>query len=178
MKKIFLLVLLLIISVNVYSRNTIKFLGIPVDGTKKEMQLKLKSKGFTNDEYSDLLYGEFNGENVVIDIQTVNNKVYRLIVIDAEGCNESTIKSRYNKLYQQFMNNGKYGVMGNGTTISISEDISYQMTFNEKEYEVAFHLLDESINGFVWYRIVRESDTYRIVMYYENLDNEAKGEDL
>lgn len=178
MKKIFSLVLLLILSVNVYSRNTIKFLGIPVDGTKKEMQSKLESKGFIYDKYSGEFYGEFNGERVVIAIQTVNNKVYRLVIKDAIGCNESSIKIRYNKLYNQFMNNGKYGVMKDGLPIDEETDISYEMSFHEEDFQVGFYLLDESINGMVWYYIQRESSLYYIVMFYENLDNEAKGEDL
>ena len=178
MKRIFSLILLLLISISVYSRNTIKFLGIPVDGTKKEMQWKLEKKGFVYDKYTNEFYGEFNGEQVVIAIQTVNNKVYRLIIEDRFGCDENSIKDRYNKLYNQFINNGKYGVMKDGLPIDEETDISYEMTLNEENFQVGFYLLDEKINGMVWYYIERESSLYHIVMFYENLDNEAKGEDL
>ncbi len=58
-----------------------KFLGIPVDGTKSEMINKLLNKGFTRTKYDrDVLTGEFNGMNVNIMVQTINNKVWRIIV--------------------------------------------------------------------------------------------------
>lgn len=62
MKRIFSLILLLLISISVYSRNTIKFLGIPVDGTKKEMRWKLEKKGFVYDKYTNEFYENLDNE--------------------------------------------------------------------------------------------------------------------
>ena len=83
--------------------NTIKFLGIPVDGTKKEMIAKLQAKGYEYDSYSDVLTGEFNGKDVNINIQTVNNKVWRVSVIDSNFSDETNIKIHFNNLYYQFI---------------------------------------------------------------------------
>lgn len=57
-------------------------------------------------------------------------------------------------------------------------DISYEMSIHKKRFEADFILKDTSINGQVWYMITENFDTYRIVMFYENLDNAANGDDL
>ena len=158
--------------------NTIKFLGIPVDGTKKEMISKLQAKGYEYDAYSDDLFGEFNGANVIISVQTVNNKVWRICIVDANvNDDEANIKIRYNNLFKQLSNNGKYKVLG-GSTLGEEEDISYEMSVHKKRYDAVFYPKDISINGLVWYTIVEKYGKYGIVMFYENLNNEANGEDL
>ncbi len=80
MKRLILLLSLVIAAVGVYAQNTIKFLGIPIDGSKKEMIAKLKAKGYEYDSTNDWLVGEFNGEDVIISVQTVNNRVWRLVL--------------------------------------------------------------------------------------------------
>ena len=158
--------------------NTIKFLGIPVDGTKKEMISKLQAKGYEYDASSDILFGEFNGTNVIISVQTVNNRVWRIGIGDANVNNDETnIKIRYNLLFEQLSNNGKYEVY-DGSTLGEEEDISYEMTVRNKRYEAGFTFKDKSIHGCVWYLIVEMYGKYGIIMYYENLDNKANGDDL
>ena len=64
-----------------------------------EMIEKLKSKGFIQNKYSkDVFDGEFNGTDVNIFIGTNNNKVYRIMVSDANTINETDIKIRFNNL--------------------------------------------------------------------------------
>ena len=173
----FLFVLATIVSI-AQDNNTIKFLGIPVDGTKKEMISKLQAKGYKYDAPSDILFGEFNGTNVFIFVQTVNNKVWRIGVVDANvSNNEANIKYRYNLLFEQFLNNDKYEVH-DGSTLGEKEDISYEMTVNKKRYNAVFTFKDKSIHGHVWYTITKEDEKYGIIMFYENLDNEANGDDL
>lgn len=158
--------------------NTIKFLGIPVDGTKEEMISKLQAKGYKYNAFSDRLFGEFNGTDVFISVQTVNNRVWRIAIVDANMDNEeANIKYRYNKLFKQLSNNGKYEVLA-GSTLGDEEDISYEMGVNNKRYEAGFHLKDKSIHGRVWYMIEEKYGNYGIIMFYENLDNEANGDDL
>ena len=158
--------------------NTIKFLGISVDGTKKEMISKLQAKGYEYDAYSDNLFGEFNGTDVIIFVQTVNNRVWRIGICDANVNNDATnIKHRYNRLFEQLSNSGKYEVHV-GNTLGEEDDISYEMTVHKKRYDAVFHLKDKSIHGRVWYGIMEEYGEYGIVMFYENLDNEANGDDL
>ena len=173
----FLFMLMTIVAI-AQDSNTIKFLGIPVDGTKKEMISKLQAKGYEYDAYSDVLFGEFNGTDVVIYVQTVNNKVWRIGIIDENVNNDAAnIKIRYNRLFEQLSNNGKYEVVG-GSTLGEKEDISYEMTVHNKRYEADFFFKDKSIHGYVWYMIEKVDGKYGIVMYYENLDNAANGDDL
>ena len=158
--------------------NTIKFLGIPVDGTKKEMISKLQAKGYKYDAFSDSLFGEFNGTNVIIFVQTVNNRVWRIGIVDENMDNdEANIKIRYNNLFKQLSNNGKYKVLG-GSTLGEEEDISYEMSVRNKRYEADFTFKDKLIHGIIWYMIVERHGKYGIMMYYENPDNEANGDDL
>ena len=168
---------LALFSLNAYSQEAIKFLGIPVDGTKREMGAKLKAKGFEYNQSFDGYSGEFNGTDVLIQIQTVNNKVWRLFIVDKNTTDETNIKIRFNKLYDQFSSNGKYFLTG-GEKISESENISYKMTIDKKRYQVSFAPFQNSLNGQVWYMIGEQLGEYVIVMFYENLDNAANGDDL
>ena len=173
----FLFVLMTITAIAQES-NTIKFLGIPIDGNKKEMISKLQAKGYKYDAASDALFGEFNGTNAVISVQTVNNRVWRIAIVDANmNSDEANIKIRYNLLFEQLSNNGKYGV-ADGSTLGEKESISYEMIVHKKRYEATFAFKDKSIHGFVWYMIAEQYGKYGIVMFYENLDNAANGDDL
>ena len=117
-----------------------KFLGIPVDGNKQQMIQKIKEKGYLYNSIYDRLEGEFNGRDVFIYVVTNNNKVYRILVEDAVYSSEGDIKIRYNTLLRQFKNNNqKYLSMSTEDgELSESEDISYEMTVNNKRYEAAF----------------------------------------
>lgn len=173
----FLFVLMTIAAI-AQDSNTIKFLGIPVDGTKKEMISKLQAKGYEYDASFDALFGEFNGANVIIYVQTVNNRVWRVGIADANvNSDEANIKIRYNNLFKQLSNNGKYKV-DDGSTLGEEENISYEMTVHKKRYDATFTFKDKSIHGRVWYMIVEDYGKYGIIMYYENIDNEANGDDL
>lgn len=176
MKKVLLLTLMLCFSICTYAQNAIKFLGIPVDGTKEEMIAKLQAKGYEYNASDDLLYGEFNGRDVCIFINTVNNRVWRIAVKNA-STDEANIKIRFNTLFDQFLNNGKYYCI-DGNKLDDTDKISYEMTVNHKRYDAYFGLIDTSVNGIVWYTILEESGEYAIWIHYENLDNAANGEDL
>lgn len=178
MKKTILSIILSVMTfAAIAQENTIKFLGIPIDGTKKEMISKLQAKGYEYDPSSDALYGEFNGNNVIILVQTVNNRVWRIVVADAEVTDEANIKIRFNRLFEQLSNNGKYDV-AKGNILGEKENIFYEMIGHKKRYDATFTLKDKSVNGIVWFTIARESNEYAIAMYYENLDNQANGDDL
>lgn len=116
------------------------FLGIPVDGFKSEMKQKLVSKGFVPKKVgtNEFLEGEFNGTDVHVYIGTNNNKVYRIMLCDANTQNEANIKIRFNKLVSQFENNKRYTSLDK-YTLSDEENISYEMTVNNKNYDALFY---------------------------------------
>lgn len=234
MKKLLSLVLLLACSAVSYAQNEVtQFLGIPVDGSKSEMIQKLKAKGFQYNSELGRLEGEFNGRNSHIYVATNNNKVYRIMVTDAIGSDESNIKIRFNTLCRQFENNPKYETMTDkDQSIPDDEDLSYEIKVNEKRYEAVFYqipspldtvaiyneskqsLLDkytqeqldnptEEIsdeiqlkylinkskydlqnllimsNKLVWFMISEDIlGRYNILLYYDNVYNQADGEDL
>ncbi len=111
MKKLLFILGLLLSSLTLCAQSDVtKFLGIPVDGFKPDMIRALKAKGFTSSMYDkDILEGEFNGSQVIIHTVTNNNKVYRIMVSDANSVGETAIKIRFNNLCDQFLNNKNCG---------------------------------------------------------------------
>nr|WP_313979910.1 hypothetical protein [uncultured Prevotella sp.] len=181
MKKILSVLMLLLLSISIYAQqNVTKFLGIPVDGSKAAMIQKLKAKGFTYNTATGFLEGVFNGEKVYILIQTNKNKVWRIVVWDKTGRDEGQIKIRYNKLFQQFENNSKYTISETSHKLSDSENLSYGISLNNKQYAAVFYQLpyEGAQNRIVWFKIVKDYGEYYIAIYYENDSNASHGEDL
>ena len=121
-----------------------KFLGIPVDGYKSEMIQKLKAKGYQYSAAQECFTGEFNGRDVNIFIGTNNNKVYRIMVADANYVSEGDIKIRFNTLCRQFEKNDRYIKPSlEDYTISENEDISYEMAVHNKRYQAAYYQVNQ-----------------------------------
>ena len=120
------------------SESTLKFLGIPVDGSKSEMVAALKSKGFEYDSESDFLIGDFNGRESHIGIVENHGKVYRVVVFDANTCDAGEIRIRFNNLIHQFENNDKYYYIVQNEMIPEDEDIHYEILVNKKQYIAEF----------------------------------------
>lgn len=147
MKKTLLSLVLCCISiVGMAQTDVTKFLGIPVDGNKSDMMRKLKSKGFTQSPYAeDVLTGRFNGMDVNVVIATNNDKVCRVMVCDANTMDEASIKIRFNVLCEQFKNNSKYcSLSEEDPKLKEDENISYEMTVNNKRYEAIFYQLPDT----------------------------------
>ena len=121
------------------SEGTLKFLGIPVDGSKSEMVAALKSKGFRHDSNSGFLVGDFNGRESNIGIVENHGKVYRVVVFDANTYDAGQIRIRFNNLIHQFENsNGKYYYIDQNEMIPEDEDISYEINVHDKQYSATF----------------------------------------
>lgn len=181
MKNLLVITMMLVLTMALHAQKEVtRFLGIPVDGSESEMIQKLKGKGFQN-SHEGVLEGEFNGEKVYVSVMTNNGKVWRIAVWDQTPRSETQIKIRFNKLCQQFENNEKYvSVSKRDYTLSDTEDISYGMTVENKQYEAAFYqkpIIDME-KRLVWFLINESIGEYFICIYYENLYNQANGEDL
>lgn len=151
LKKIFTVFVLFMIPVVLFAQKDVtQFLGIPVDGYKSDMIMKLKDKGFTTSSGdNDALVGQFNGTDVKINIVTNNNKVYRIMVTDVISSNEIDIKIRFNNLLQQFKKNVKYmpaSLTPEEYIIPDNEKISYEININKKRYEAAFYQMPIKID--------------------------------
>lgn len=142
MKRLLFIVLAMIATITSFAqqKDVTSFLGIPVDGTKTEMKQKLIAKGFVPKKFGDeeFLEGEFNGCNVNVYIRTNNNKVYRIMVADNFTVDEAQIKICFNNLVSQFENNKRYFPLDK-YTLSDEEDISYEMTVHNKNYDAYFY---------------------------------------
>lgn len=164
--------------------NVIKFLGIPVDGSKWTIIQKLKEKGFVvvkNEK--DWLEGEFNGEESYVGIKTNKNKVRWIEVQDKKNRSEEQIKARYNQLIRQFRNNNKYKEVeveveeiSENQYFSFDTDVDnnkYGAIFLQAPWDLEMHMRQVS------FKIFKQSyGQYRIAIFYENRFNEANGEDL
>ncbi len=178
MKKFLLLVVLLMTSTGLFAQNDVtQFLGIPVDGPKSRMIRKLKAKGFVSlPTDREMLQGEFNGTSVLVQFVTNKDKVCRVVVADVILLNEANIRIRFNRLCQQFENNSKYTSVDD-FTIPKEENIRYEMQVHDKKYKAVFHQ-QGSENKPVWFKIVENYGKYSIVIYYDNVLNQANGQDL
>ena len=181
MKKVILTVIMtLCLSFIGFSQNTITFKGIPIDGTIYDFSTSLEKLGYENIEDEDdvVFYGEFNGRKSFINPQTVNNKVWRVFVLDEKSTDRNSIVNRFNELFGQFQNNPKY-VHSGGSFIPDGEDIERNIILNNFRYDATFSLSDTSINGLVWFAIYMKTiNEFYITMFYENWDNKADGSDL
>ncbi len=179
MKNLLVITMMLMSTMILHAQQEVtRFLGIPVDGSKSEMIQKLKGKGFRISG-EDMLEGEFNGEKVYLVVVVNNGKVWRIAVLDQTLRSETQIKIRFNTLYRQFENNEKY-VSAIGYTLSDTEDISYGITIENKQYAAAFYQkpVTSMIQRMVWFTINKDIGGYNIAIYYDNLSNQANGEDL
>ena len=197
MRKFLTLLAMIAISASVLAQKEVtKFLGIPVDGSPTEMIKKLKAKGFTTDEDfmqaikqglvdwdgPEMLIGRFNGEKVRVSLLVEQNKVWRICLVDKDYRDETQIRIRFNNLVRQFEDNGKYVPFVDEQIIAKDEDISYEMTVENKQYQASFvqkgedGMVDEK--RMVWFTIRRYSGKYYIAMFYDNKYNQADGSDL
>ena len=125
---------------------TLKFLGIPVDGTEAQFVAKLKSKGFTYNSKTEGYKGQFNGSNVDVFVHTNHNLVDRVYVA-FPYTNEGAIRVEFNRLLSQFEENGKYMDLSMNDKIPDSEDISYEMVVNDKRYQASFSYFDPTVDA-------------------------------
>lgn len=181
MKKLLSFLVMLMLSTALHAQhNVTKFLGIPVDGTKTSMIKKLENKGFTYDVKRDRMLGEFNGERVNIHVITYKNKVWRIVALYQDGCNEAQIKIKYNALCQQFNKSTKYTSF-KSNEIPENEDISHQMSANSKEYQSGYYQLpnDEGLEKrVVWFTIHEDYGKYKLYIYYDNEYNHDTTDEL
>ena len=149
------------------SESTLKFLGIPIDGSKSKMIRALKAKGFEYDSESDFLIGDFNGKKSEIGIVENHGKVYRVVVFDANTYDAGEIRIRFNNLIHQFENNDKYFYIFPNDIIPEDEDIHYEILVNKKEYIAEFK-----------YNLLYGNDKLRDRLINEATEMMEKGDEL
>lgn len=154
-------IIALILSISAFGQRTpIRFLGLPVDGTKTSMIKQLKQKGFQYNAEMGCLEGSFNGKSSLVFIHENKGKVDRIMVAGANMVGPSDIKWQFNQLLRDFEKNGKYLSSRLNKSIPDDEDINYEMTVHDKTYAAFFYpslvelMIDEERdegNGLVYY---------------------------
>ena len=181
MKKLLTLILLLMASVEMYAQsNVTTFLGIPIDGTKSSMIQQLEKKGFVYHQKDDQLEGEFNGEDVFIEIKTQKGKVCAISVVYRKSLDTEVVKMTYEILCRQFRDNPKYMALSEDS-LPESKDLGYEMTVNKRSY-ASFYIQNPQFNESDKDRLVMVSlfhiTAYSVRILYVNGLNKANGEDL
>ena len=150
MKRFFITIVLIVLAFSAFAQkttdNTLKFLGIPVDGTEQQMIAKLKEKGFRYDTVKGNLTGQFNGESVTVYIHTNHDLVDRIYVAFPQTSSVSDIRNKYNRLINQFQENNKYFSLLGNDHIPDEEDISYEMTVHDKQYQASFRYMNPDMD--------------------------------
>ena len=170
MKRLVILIFSALFAINGFSQKEVtKFLGIPVDGTKSEMENILIEKGFKKVSGYDFLTGEFNGQDVAVSIVTNNNKVWRITVLDMYSTDEANIKLRFNQLCRQFGKNDKYWLPAEDYSIPEEDYISYNMHVKNKVYEASYYQLPGNIGR----KEIIDKSVYKMLEKYtsEEIDN-------
>lgn len=140
MKRFCIILILSVLSFSAVGQSLpIKFLGLSVDGPKSSMIQELRKKGFNYNSDYDRLEGTFNGRESYVYIHDNREKVDRIMVVDAILLSRGEVKKRFNLLLSQFLANGKYCPSPSNSEIPDDEDISYEMTVNDKEYTASFY---------------------------------------
>lgn len=187
MKKVFTLLCVFLLALSVQAqREVTKFLGIPVDGTKSAMIQKLEAKGFeVVDREKGTLMGEFNGVQSYVAIVTQGNKVWRIATFAVGSRSKGQTILRFNELCRQFEAKPLYVAARDEQYIDEDEDISHEINVHDKQYHADFYQKDSAgkvdENRLVWLSIGKSVSGYGnfvIYIYYDNVCNQAHGEDL
>ncbi|MBR6346143.1 MAG: hypothetical protein IKR69_02010 [Bacteroidales bacterium] len=143
MKKALLIALLTLFSIFCSGQDggPLKFLGIPIDGPEAQFVAKLKAKGFTYNSVYNCYHGQFNGESVNISLHTNHNMLDRVYVA-FPYTTEDNIRVEFNRLLAQFKDSSKYMDFSRNEEIPENDDISYEITVNNKRYQASFSYID------------------------------------
>lgn len=114
------------------------FLGIPIEGTRRNMEQRLLEAGFVLMDDNSFA-GVYNDEPVVIIIHTYNRKVCRLEVRESgEGMDENTAKARFNSLVRMYLEDKDYISLPGNHNIPDNESVMEGLRFKNKLYQAVF----------------------------------------
>ena len=143
MRKVFIVIILAFFACFAYGQNpgALKFLGIPIDGAKTQFVTALKAKGFYYSSTTESYKGQFNGKDVDVFVHTNHNLVDRAYVA-FPYTNEAGIRVEFNRLLAQFKDSSKYMDLDMNEEIQAEDNISYEITVNNKRYQASFCYFD------------------------------------
>lgn len=133
----------------------LKFVGVPIGGSKEQMVAALKEKGFHMD-YNGSMSGMFNGENVNVYIST-NHGIVDRITVEYPFCSEDNdTRVKYNVLLSRFGRNAKYVCINPRADIPANESIYRKLYENTKYYDAIYFYLNPEVNAKDWVEEFRQ----------------------
>ena len=130
--------------------NSLKFMGVPIDGPKEQMYDALMAKGFEKESFYDYMTGVFNGEDVKLYLSTNHGIVDRIKVV-YPYCNEANdTRVKYNTLLSRFNRNAKYVCVNPRVEVPLDEKIYWKLDANSKYYDAIYFFLRPEINANEW----------------------------
>ena len=173
-------VMLLIASMCLAQRSVTKFMGVPVDGTKKEMIKKLEKKGFIYDSETGMLFGKYEGKDVYVTIHMKRKVVWKVGMSFVKSYDRYEAKKEFNEMCRWFERKptGYVSLFGNRSQeIPEDEDIYYESLSRGKQYQAAY-LQDGDDAKFVWFVLDEQYGRFVLTVYFENSYNGTGEEDL
>lgn len=155
----------------------LKFVGVPIGGSREEMVAALKDKGF-NMYYDGSLDGMFNGENVKVYIST-NHDIVDRIQVEYPYCSEDNdIRVKYNVLLSRFGRNAKYVCINPRADVPANESIYRKLDENTKYYDAVYFYLHPEVNAKDWVEEFRQEYLRRYKKPLQGLSYEEMEEAL
>ena len=200
-KLAFTLLMFLTLSLNAQD-NVMKFMGIPIDGSKSEMIDKLMGKGFVPEQVeidlekaendvisaggelnegrirerdgSYFMKGSFDGKRSTLLIISYKSKVYKVVVAFEDAYTNKVHAFTSFNYYAERLNN-KYS---NEHNLYKPLDYSNELNLDADFFNMFF--ADEQYNGAVTLHITYPMSNmeYHIILEYTNFKNAPNGEDL
>lgn len=128
----------------------LRFVGVPIGGTKERMIEALQSKGFNKDYLDDYLTGSFNGEAVKIYLTTNHGIVDRVRVVYPYNSEENDTRVKYNTLLSRFNRNAKYVCVNPRPEVPAGERIYWKLQENTKAYDAVYFFLHPEVKSKDW----------------------------
>ena len=135
---------------------TLKFVGIPIGGTKEHMIEALRANNFEKEPYDDYMTGMFNGENVRVFLSTNHGIVDRVKVVYPYCSETNNTQIKYNVLLSRFNRNSKYVCVNPRTEIPADEKIYWKLEANTKAYEAVYFYLHPDVNAKDWIELFKQ----------------------
>lgn len=113
MKKIFTILTMIFVVINIMAQEHLSFKGIPIEGSMTTFCQKLKTKGFTSigrDNNITMFTGDFTGRKATVGVTATDDgkNVYAVVVFFDPSCEWNTLVNTYN--YYKDLYTRKYGV--------------------------------------------------------------------
>lgn len=173
MRRIFTIVLTLMLALAMQAQTTVSFMGVPVKGTPESFRQQLLMKGCYTDKNS-VLKGVVDGALSTIIINESNNQVKSVTAIEDEQlANDQIAVARFNRLIDYYKGNPDYTEYESNSYIATGYPVTSQKHISEEWYYAEFFQTDpkQRYTKRMGFKLSDKYGGYRIVRHYDNNNN-------